>query len=57
MKIKDVIENLSKYDQNLELVIDVEGEFFSPKLKRDIVPFKHHYNGVMYKDEAVILTN
>ena len=57
MRIKDVIEKLSQYDQDLELVIGVEGDFYSPKLKRDIVPFKHAYNGVAYKDEAVVLTN
>ena len=57
MRIKDVIEKLSKYDQNLELVVDVDGEFFSPNFKRDIVPFKHAFNGVAYKDEAIVLSN
>ncbi|SDH33055.1 hypothetical protein SAMN05421493_101326 [Pseudobutyrivibrio sp. 49] len=57
MRIRDVIENLSQYDQDLEVVVGVDGDFFSPNFKRDIVLFKHAFNGVAYKDEAVILSN
>ncbi len=57
MRIKDFIETLSQYDPNIELVIDVEGKYITPKVKRDIVTFKHEYNGVLYKDEAVVLTD
>ncbi|MBR5637309.1 MAG: hypothetical protein IKW81_10310 [Pseudobutyrivibrio sp.] len=57
MRIKDVIETLNQYDPNTELVINVEGEYISPEVKRDFVTFKHRYNGVLYKDEAVVLTN
>ena len=57
MQIKDVIEKLSQYDENLEVVVGVDGDFFSPNFKRDIVSFKHKFNGVSYKDEAIVLSN
>ena len=56
MRIKDLIEELSQYDQNIELVVNVDGEYVSPKMKRDCVMFKHHYNGVAYRDNAVVLS-
>ncbi len=57
MRIKDVIEKLSKYDPDIEVVVGVDGDFFSPNFKRDIVSYKHNYNGVSYKDEAIVLSN
>lgn len=57
MRIKDVIEKLSKYDPDTEVVVGVDGDFFSPNLKRDIVLYKHNYSGISYKDEAIVLSN
>ena len=57
MKIKDLINTLNQFDPETELVIDINGEYISPKVKHDIVPFRHHYNGVFYKDDAVVLSN
>ncbi len=57
MRISDVIEALSQYDPNTEIVIDVDGAFVSPKIKKQVVAFKHNYNGVFYKDDAVVLSN
>ena len=56
MRIKDLIEELSQFDQETELVVNVGGEYVSPKMKRDCVMFKHNYNGVAYRDNAVVLS-
>ncbi len=57
MKIKDLVRTLDQFDPEMELVIDVDGEYVSPEVKRDIVAFRHKFNGVYYKDNAVVLFN
>ncbi len=57
MRIKDVIEKLSQYDSNTEIVINVDDHFVCPKIERTIVPYKHDYNGISYKDEAIVFSN
>ena len=39
-----------------EIVIDIDGDFVSPKMTEKVVHFKHNYSGMSYKDNAVILT-
>lgn len=56
MRIKDFIETLQEYDQNIELVINVDGEFITPSINRKVVHFKHDYSGIAYKDDAIVLT-
>lgn len=41
MKIKDLVRTLDQFDPEMELVIDVDGEYVSPEVKRDIVAFRH----------------
>ncbi|WP_155951050.1 hypothetical protein [Pseudobutyrivibrio sp. MD2005] len=55
MRIKDFIETLSQYDENIELVINVDGKFITPSVNREVVHFKHEYTGTSYKDSAVVL--
>ncbi len=56
MKIKDFIAELSKYNENIELVIDINGNYLVPSLKKDIVNFKHEVSGTSYIDEAIVLS-
>ncbi len=56
MTIKDFINVLSQYDPDTELVIKTEDAFVSPNIKREVVSFKHKYNGVYYKDNAIVLS-
>lgn len=55
MKIRDVIEELSQFDQDIELVIDVDGEYVTPSMNEIVVHFKHDYSGTSFKDAAVVL--
>lgn len=56
MKIKDLIEQLNQYDPEIEVVVNIDNSYISPKLTKDIVPFKHNFNGVFYKDDAIVLS-
>ena len=56
MKIKDFIEELSRFDQDIELVIDVDGDFITPSMSREVVHFKHDYSGTSFKDLAIVLS-
>lgn len=56
MRIKDFIETLSQYDQDIELVINADGKFITPKLNKAVVCFKHDYSGMYFKDNAIILS-
>ena len=56
MRIKDFIEKLEQFDPETEVVINVDGDFISPKMKKDIVMFKHNYSGVSFKDDCVVLS-
>jgi hypothetical protein len=57
MRIKDIIAELSQYDENIELVVNVDGKCATPSsMKKDIVHFKHDYSGTVYTDEAVVLS-
>ncbi|MCR4830680.1 MAG: hypothetical protein K5883_04425 [Pseudobutyrivibrio sp.] len=47
---------LNQFDPNTELVIDVDGSFVSPIVKRDIVYYKHKYSGIAFTDEAIVLS-
>ncbi len=55
MRIRDFIETLNQFDPDIELVIDVNGKFITPSVKREVVHYKHEYTGTSYKDEAVVL--
>ena len=55
MRIRDFIEELNQYDQDIELVIDVNGKFITPSVKKEVVHFKHDYSGSTYKDNAIVL--
>lgn len=57
MKIKDFMKTLSSFDPEIELVIDVNGEFVTPSVQDKVVYFKHDYSGTTFKDEAVVLAN
>lgn len=58
MRIKDVIAELSQYDENIELVINVDGKYATPSsMKKDIVHFKHDYSGTEFTDEAIVLSS
>ena len=56
MRIKDFIETLSQYDSNIELVINVDGKYTTPKLNKAVVRFKHDYSGMYFQDNAIILS-
>lgn len=57
MRIKDIIAELGQYDENIELVIDVDGKCATPAfMKKDIVLFKHDYSGTLFTDEAIVLS-
>jgi len=55
VRIKDFIETLKDLDENLEIVIATSDGYVSPKIKKDIVNFKHAYSGVTYTDDAITL--
>ena len=55
MRIRDFIEELNQYDQDIELVIDVDGTFVTPSVNREVVHFKHDFSGIAFKDEAIVL--
>ena len=55
MRIKDFIETLKDLDENIEIVIATPDGYASPKVKKDIVNFKHDYSGVTYMDDAITL--
>lgn len=55
MRIRDFIETLNQFDPDIELVIDVNGKFITPSVKREVVHYKHEYTGTTYKDEALVL--
>lgn len=57
MKIKDVIKELNQFDQDIELVINVDGKFITPSINRDIVYYKHDFNGCSYTDEAIVMAS
>ena len=56
MKIRDFIEELSRFDQDIELVIDVDGDFITPSMSREVVHFKHDYSGTSFRDLAIVLS-
>ena len=57
MRIKDFIAELSQYDENIEIVLDVDGNCSTPSsVKKDVVHFKHDYSGTSYKDDAIVLS-
>ena len=56
MRIKDFIEKLEQFDPETEIVINCDDEFISPKMKKDIVMFKHNYSGVSFKDDCIVLS-
>lgn len=56
MRIKDVIAELSQYDENIEIVINVDGKCQTPSMKKDIVHFRHDFTGTAYNDEAIVLS-
>jgi 5,10-methylenetetrahydrofolate reductase len=57
MRIRDFINVLSEYDQDVELVINTKDGYFSPQITKEVVTYKHNYNGVTYKDDAIVLSN
>lgn len=56
MRIKEFIETLNQYDPDIEIVIDVDGNYVTPILKKSVVNFKHDYSGMCFKDDAIILS-
>ncbi len=56
MRVKEFIETLEKFDENAELVIKVDGSYITPQMKEDIVHYQHDYNGVSYRDIAIVLS-
>lgn len=56
MRISDFIETLKQYDQDTELVIDVDGTYITPAVDRKIVHFKHEYSGTSFTDNAIVLS-
>ena len=57
MRIGDFIAYLNELDPNMELVINTGDKYVSPKIKKDVVTYKHGYNGVTYKDDAIVLAD
>ena len=55
MRIKDFIEKLNEYDENIEIVIKTSKGYSSPKVKKDIVKYKHDYSGTEFIDDAIVL--
>ncbi len=55
MRIHELIEELEKYDDNIEVVIESNKEYVAPVLKKEVVKYRHSYNGVEYIDDAIIL--
>lgn len=55
MKIKDFIEKLNEYDENIEIVIKTSKGYSTPKVKKDIVKYKHDYSGIEFIDDAIVL--
>lgn len=55
MRIKDFIEKLNEYDENIEIVIKTSKGYSSPKVKKDIVKYKHEYSGTEFIDGAIVL--
>ncbi len=56
MRVVDLIELLKEQDPNIELVIDVNGKYVTPAIKKSIVHYKHEYSGTTYTDEALVLS-
>ncbi len=55
MRIKDFIEMLNEYDENIEIVIKTSKGYSSPKVKKDIVKYNHEYSGTEFIDDAIVL--
>jgi len=56
MRIRDFIEHLSQYVQDIELVINVDDNFVTPSVNREIVYFKHDVSGISFNDNAIVLS-
>lgn len=55
MRIKEFVKLLEEYDEDIEIVIKTPDGYASPKVKKDIVKYKHEYSGTEFIDDAIIL--
>ena len=55
MRIKEFVKLLEEYDEDIEIVIKTPDGYASPKVKKDIVKYKHDYSGTEFIDDAIIL--
>lgn len=55
MKVKNIIDMLSKLDPEMEVVINDGDKFVTMEFEAKVVPYRHS-SGMYYKDEALVIS-